>query len=105
MKKQTKWGIALGSIYVIGATSATVAVVVAHHHEHKAINDRINQPIVKINKPIIKTELKEEDATKLYDELIKLGASYGRANLLINEVNVGHITKAQLEQIIKEWND
>lgn len=95
MTKQNKLSIALGTLYVCGAVGATVAVNLTKHKVEVK---------TKIDVPVIKTEMPEEEATKLYDELIKLGASYGRANLLINEVNVGHITKEQLEQIIKEWN-
>lgn len=95
MTKQTKLGIALGTLYVAGAVGATVAVNMTKHKVETK---------TKIELPPIKTELPEEEASKLFDELIKLGASYGRANLLINEVNTGHITKEQLEQIIKEWN-
>lgn len=94
MKQKTKLGIALGTLYVAGAVGATIAVNMTKYKiEVKT----------KIEVPSIKTELSEQEAIYFYDLLIKNGASASRANLLINEVDNGRLSKQQLQNIIKTW--
>lgn len=100
MQTKTKVMLGLGSAIVVTAAAATTASVLIHNHKHE---HKTEETHVIINKAPEVYIIPEDEATHLYAELKHQGASDGRANMLINELNQGHITYAQLKNIIKTW--
>lgn len=86
MKKQTKWGITLGTIIVVGATVATVAVVLT---SHKSKHKQEDKPIIKVS------EHKKEVVLPIPIERVKAdleayGFNQGRVNAILEEYVKGH---------------
>lgn len=102
-KKRKIWTISLCSLFVIGATTAIVAEYFIHKHDKPK---QKQEEVKEIKNPETIYIMQEDEALTLYNKLTKdLHVSEGRANMLINEVNSGHITEDQLKDIIKHWND
>lgn len=88
--------IGVGTTAAIGTAAVTTAVVINKKEANKKDKEE--------NRKIIKTELTEEVATDFYNRLIALRVSPGRANMLINEVDLGHLKPEQLEDMIENWD-
>lgn len=96
MTKLNKYLLCGVGVVVVGGAVATTSTYLSHHKKHQ-------EQTKQLPNPVIKTELQEAEAIYFYDLLIKNGASVSRANLLINEVDNGRLSKQQLQNIIKTW--